>query len=103
MLKELIGHQNISETLEVSAYTVRNWIGSIVPGSVEPLLECALFIDRRELESCGFVTGRLRMFKASSSTVCQWIPSFWFSPSENSILKSRNQENTTLEKSQNSR
>ena len=50
MSKELFGRQNTSETVEASAYTVWYWIGSIVPGSMEPLLERALFIDSCELE-----------------------------------------------------
>lgn len=54
--KELTGRQNTSKTLEASTYTVRYWIGSIVPGSTEPLLDCALFIDSCELEGF-FVTG----------------------------------------------
>ena len=106
MPKELIGGQNTSETLEVSTYTVRNWTGSIVPGSVEFLLEFVLFIDCRELEAlftdsrelaaCVFVTGWLLMLRASSSTACQRTPSFCLSPSDSSILKFRGQEKTTL-------
>ena len=47
-----------SKSLEASTYTVRYWIGSIVPGSTEPLLECALFIDNCELEGFFVTAGR---------------------------------------------
>lgn len=52
MLKELSGRQSMSEKLEASAYTVRYWMGSIVPGSIEPLLLFALCIDSWELVVC---------------------------------------------------
>lgn len=52
MLKELTGRQSTSETLEASTYTVRYWMGSIVPGSIEPLLLFTLCIDSCELVVC---------------------------------------------------
>ena len=91
--KELSGRQNTSKTLEAEAstYTVRYWIGSIVAGSTEPLLECTLLIDSCELEGF-FVIGARPTFRASSSTARQRTPRFCLSPSEKSISKSRDQE-----------
>ena len=83
--------------LEVSAYTVRYCMGSIVPGSMDPLLLCTLCIESCEFVDCVCVTGLREVSRASSSVVYQRIPGFCPSLSDPSISKPRDQVKTKLE------